>query len=75
MGKSTISTGPFSIAMLNYQRVNYLGKPANSDHPLNFMMPIPGLFRAPRFWKMRDPVDGGEELESWSRVERVHQSL
>ena len=22
MGKSTISTGPFSIAMLNYQRVN-----------------------------------------------------
>ena len=23
MGKSTISTGPFSIAMLNYQRVSY----------------------------------------------------
>ena len=25
MGKSTISTGPFSIAMLNYQRVNKNG--------------------------------------------------
>ena len=24
MGKSAISTGPFSIAMLNYQRVDFL---------------------------------------------------
>ena len=27
MGKSTISTGPFSIAMLNYQRVYQISYP------------------------------------------------
>jgi hypothetical protein len=26
MGKSTISTGPFSIAMLNNQRVYFMGR-------------------------------------------------
>jgi len=35
MGKSTISTGPFSIAMLVYQRVMVIGchRDFGKDHP------------------------------------------
>jgi hypothetical protein len=37
MGKSTISTGPFSIAMLNYQRVLWKGiQPSTLVQPIFF---------------------------------------